>query len=203
MLVVSATIVRIFLFPELDRLKVQSCSIECHKSHQSFHADVPSLVATQGIPNGLPPKPPAAVTSTGTSGSKINARGSLSGTCSFSVLEISDDLHTLYGRYPQLRCQLKEIYGAATEPLDDQLSDQMFSNDHDDRRWERGRNRGRGRDGRTAATWSRQKGIKSGVHRLRMLRHLKGEDGDGLKEFSKLVASLSENNKSTNKAHEV
>lgn len=117
-----------------------------------------------------------------------------------SILETSDDLQTLYDRYPQLRCQLKEFYDATTEPLDDQMDDQLISNEHGNRRRGRGGNKGQGRNGRTVGQWSRQKGIKAGLHQLRILRHLKGEDGYGLKEFSKLVANLPENNKSRNKA---
>ena len=202
--VVSTTVVRPeVILPQLSKLKIRSCSVECYRSHQSVHAGAPSLVVTQVILNGLPPKPPAAVISTGTSDSQTNVRGSSFEQCSLSILETSDDLYTLYGRYPRLRCQLTEIYDAAIEPLDDQLNDQLFSNEHGDRRRGRGGDRGQGREGRTAAKWSRQKGIKSGMHRLRKLRHIKGEDGDGLKEFSKLVASLSENLKPTNKAPEM
>lgn len=188
-------------FPELSKLKIRSCSVECYKSHQCHHADATSLVASQGILNGLPPKPQAAAISTGTSDSQINGRGAPFGQCSLTILETpDDDLHTLYERYPRLRCQLKHIYDAAIEPLDNQLNDQLFGNEHGDRKGGRGRERGQGRDARTAAKWSRQKGIKSGIHRLRKLRHIKGEDGDGLREFSKLVASLSKDIKSTNKA---
>lgn len=137
------------------------------------------------------------MTSTGVPDSQIIGRGSSFGNYPLSILETSDDLHTLYDRYPQLRCQLKLIYDAVTEPLDDQLDD---SHERSNRRRGRGGNRGQGRDGRTVAKRSRQKGIKAGIQQLRILRHLNGEDGDGLEEFSKLVASLPENNESRNKA---
>lgn len=176
-------------FLELDRLKPQSCSIECYKSHRSTHADVPSPAAIQSTPNGLPPKPPTAVEFTGASNSHVNGNGPSFGTYSPSVLESSADLQILYTRYPQLRDQLKEIYKAAIKPPDDELDDQTLSNERRDRGHGRGRNRAPVRDGRTAATWSRHKGIKSGIHRLRMLRNVKGEDGDGLREFSKIVTN--------------
>ena len=190
--VVSATIVRTCVsLLELDRLKPQSCSIECYKIHQTTHADVPSLAATPSIPNGLPPKPPASVASIGVLSSLVNGGGPSFGTHFLSSLESSADLQTLYTRYPHLQDQLKDIYEAATERLDDQLNDQSFSSDRGDRGRARGKNRRRGPDGRTAAPWSRQKGIKTGIHRLRVLRHLKGEDGDGLREFSKIMNALS------------
>lgn len=177
--------------------QLQYCSIECYKRHQIIHAGLLSLVATQLVPNGLPPKPPAAVAFTGAPNSHVHGGGPSFETCSPSSLESSANLQILYTRYPQLQDQLKEIYEAATEPRDDQLNDQSFSNDRGDRGAGRGRNRRRGRDGRTAETWSRQKGIKSGINRLRILRHLKGEDGDGLREFSKLVTSHFEAKRST------
>lgn len=195
--------VPVIIFLKLDRLKPQSCSVECYKSHQTTHTDVSSLVAIQPIPNGLPPKPPAAVTYANTSNSHVNGGGPPFGTNMPSSLESSAVLQLLYTRYPQLQYQLKEIYEAATEPLDDQLNEQTFSSERHDRRRGRGRNRGPDRDGRTMTVWSRQKGIKSGIHRLRILRHLKGEYGEGLREFSKLVTSHWEAKELTTTAPEV
>lgn len=172
-----------------DRLRPHSCSIECYKGHQTAHADESSLTATQSIPNGLPPKPPATVAFTGPSNAYVKGGGSSSATYPLSSLESSADLQILYTRYPRLQNQLKEIYEAATEPLDDPLNDQLSSSERGDRGWGRRRNRGRGPDGRIQAPWSRQKGIKAGIHRLRTLRHLEGQDGDGLRKFSKLVTS--------------
>ncbi len=168
-------------------LKPQSCSTECYKIHQATHTDASSLAATQLISYCLPPKPPTTAVLTSASNSHVCGGGFPFRTYSLSSLESSSDLQILHTRYPQLRCQLKEIYEAATEPLDNQLNDPSFSSRRCDRKRGQGRSRGRGRDVRTAATWSRNKGIKSGIHRLRMLRHLKGEDGDGLRAFSKVV----------------
>ena len=177
---------------ELDRLRPHSCSIECYKSHQTTHADTPSLTATLSIPNGLPPKPPAAVAFTGSSNAYVKGGGSSFATYPLSSLESSTDLQILYTQYPRLQNQLKEIYEAATKPLDDPPNDQVSSSERGDRGWGRRRNRGRGFDGRIPAPWSRQKSIKAGIHRLRTLRHLKGQDGDGLRIFSKLITSPSE-----------
>lgn len=174
---------------EVDVLKPHSCSTECYKSHQTTHADIPSLTVTPFIPDGLPPKPPAAIAFTGAANSYVKGGGSSFATHLLSSLESSADLQILYTRYPRLQGQLKEIYEAATEPPEDQLNDQTFSSDRGVRGQGRGKNRGRGPEGRTAAPWSRHKGIEAGIHRLRTLRHLKGENGDGLREFSRLVTS--------------
>ena len=197
--------VSVIISQELDRLKTQSCSIECYKSHQIIHIDTLCRVATHSISNGLPPKPPAAVALTGTSNSYVGGRAPPSPTSSPSSLESSADLQILYTRHPQLRDQLKEIYEAATEPLDDQLSDQLFSNERGDRGRGRGRDRRQGRDGRKLTRWSQQKGIKSGIQRLRLLRDCKGEDGDryGLKEFSNLVTSPLEAKESKTRVTEI
>ena len=123
--------------------------------------------------------------SSGASSSDADGSGLSSRTGSPSPFESSADLQILYTRYPLLRDQLKDIYEAATEPLKDQQNDQLFSRESSHRG--RGQGRIRARDGRATATWSRHNGIQSGIQRLRMLRHSKGEDGDGLREFSKLV----------------
>lgn len=137
------------------------------------------------------------MTVTGTSNFHVNGGELPLIANSPSSLESSADLHLLYTRYPRLRYQLKEIYEATSEPLDDHLNEQPFHSERDDRRRGRGRNRGPGRHGKTTTVWSRQKGIESGIHRLRILRHLKSEDGDGLREFSKFIISLSEAKVST------
>lgn len=53
------------------------------------------------------------------------------------------------------------------------------------------------REDRAAAKWAPHNGIKSGIHRLRILRNFKGVNGDGLKEFSKLVTDPSKARRST------
>ena len=171
---------------ELDRLNSGSCSIGCYESHQTTHSTVSPLTT---ISNDLPPESSAAIVFTGTLKSHTDSHRPSSGTRSPSSLESSADLELLYTRYPQLRDQLKEIYEAATKPLKDQLKNHLLDSEHSDRRWGRGRTGELARDGRATAKWSRHNGIKSGIHKLRILRNLKDVDGDGdgLREFSKLI----------------
>ena len=166
--------------------------MECYKTHQANH-----LAPSQSTPNGLPPKSSAAVASTGASSSHVSGGGPPFGTFVPSSLESSTDLQKLYTRYPQLQNQLKGIYEAAMASLDDQLNSQSFRGDCSDRGRGRGRHRGRGSESRISAPWSRPKGITAGVHRLRLLRRTKGEDGDGLREFSRLVTSTFQGKPST------
>ena len=126
--------------------------------------------------------------STGTSKSHADSGGLSSGRRSSLSLESSAELRNLYTRYPLLQNQLKEIYEAATKPSNDQLNDQLLSGQPSDRgRGRRGEFRGLVRDGSATAIWSRYNGVQTGIYRLRMLRHSKGEDGDGLRDFSELV----------------
>ena len=88
------------------------------------------------------------------------------------------------------------IYGAATEPSDDQDDVHSSSRSHTDRGRGRSRGRGRGRDRGAVAPWSQQKGFKAGLHQLRKLRRLDGDDGEGLREFSKLAMKIIPGNSS-------
>ena len=176
------------------RLKARSCSIECYKSHQNTHSDLPSLIRS---PNGLPPEPIAAVMLPSTSNSHTDSGCSSLRTCSPSSLDSVTDIQNLYARYPQLRDQLKEIYEATTEPLKNQVNDKSFGSESSNRRRGRGRVRGLACDGRPPAMRSQYYGIKSGIHKLRTLRDFEGEAGHGLREFSKIIAGSFEARKWT------
>ena len=124
--------------------------------------------------------------------------GSSFATKSAISLDSSPDLQLLYKRFPRLFAQLQVIYEATTEPSDDQPDDQSSSRSHIDRGRgrSRGRGRGRGRDRGAGAPWSHQRGFKAGLHQLRKLRRLDGGDGEGLREFSKLVMKVIQANPS-------
>ena len=117
------------------RLKARSCSIECYKNHQNTSSDLHHLIAS---PNGLPPKPIAAVMLPGssnphTTNPHTNSGCSSSGTRSPSSIDSATDIQNLYARYPQLRGQIKEIYQATTEPLKYQVNDQSFGSESSNR----------------------------------------------------------------------
>ena len=168
-----------------------SCSIGCYRNHQSIHTDVSGAATILPVLNGLPPKPPA-VAFASLPISHIKSSGSSVGTNLMSSFESHADLQPLYVRYPQLRDQLKEIYETATGPLDDHLHDQHSSTGIADRGHGRGRGRGRSRGRGVGIPWSQERGLSAGLYRMRRLRHIKGDDGEGLREFSRLVTSIPE-----------
>lgn len=143
----------------------------------------------------MPPKPPPVpfLSPVGLhdehGGSPIPAKSALS-------LEWSPDLQLLYKRFPRLFSQLQIVYEATTEPTDDPHDDHWSSRSHTDRGRGRSRGRGRGRDRGAVAPWSQQKGFKSGLHQLRKLRRLDGDDGEGLREFSKLAMRITQGHQS-------
>ena len=111
-------------------------------------------------------------------------------------LDSTPDLQLLYKRFPRLFAQLQTIYEATIEPSDDQNEDQSSSRGHIDRGRGRSRGRGRGRDRGAGVPWSHQRGFKAGLHQLRKLRRLDGDDGEGLREFSKLAIKIIQANSS-------
>ena len=170
-------------------LTALSCSIECYKSHQNSHAEASGPTTDRSALPGLPPKPPPVPFS-----SPLDLRDEHGGS-SFAAkpaisLDRSPDLQLLYKRFPRLFSQLQMVYEATTEPSDDQHDDHSFSRSHTDRGRGRSRGRGRGRDRGAVAPWSQLKGFKAGLHQLRKLRCLDGDDGEGLREFSKLAMKI-------------
>lgn len=168
-----------------------SCSIDCYKTHQNVHAGYSGPTITRPAPVGLPPKPPPAAAG----GSAHPRSGDISTI--LGVLdshETSTQLQRLYLQYPKLRNQLREIYEATNKPSIYHLDDYASSTGRAYRY--RGRGRGREHEHRRGlgASWSQDKGFKGGLHQMRKLRHLKGGESQGLTEFCKVVASLTENN---------
>ena len=170
------------------RLKARSCSIECYKNHQNISSDLHHLIAS---PNGMPPKPIAAVMLPGSSNPHTNSGCSSSGTRSSSSIDSATDIQNLYARYPQLRGQIKEIYQATTEPLKYQVNDQSIGSESSNRRRGRGRVKGLACDGRPPATRSQYYDFKSGIHKLRTLRDYEGWAGHELRVFPTVIASSS------------
>jgi len=106
-------------------------------------------------------------------------------------LQSSTDFQRLFSRYPHLRDQLREIYDATTQSPDENPDSHQYPNGKRSYRARgRGKNRGRGHDRGSGAPWSQQKGFRAGLHQMKRLRNATGVDGDGLREFSKLVTDL-------------
>ena len=96
----------------------------------------------------------------------------------------------LFGRHPKLKQHLRHIYEASIESQESYFDDQIQSNGHDSRAQGRGPNTRRSEARKPGSDGPRRMGVKAGMHELRLLRSLVGDDGEGLREFSKLVIKL-------------
>lgn len=150
---------------------------------------------TRPAPIALPPKPPPVASVVSALGAHPRSGDTSITLCVLASREASTQLQRLYVQYPRLRSQLREIYEATSESSIDHLDDSAPSRGRGNRY--RGRGRGQQREYRRelGASWSQGKGFKAGLHQMRKSRHLKGGDGQGLREFCKVVASLAENNR--------
>lgn len=173
------------------KLKAQSCSTECYKAHQSTHVEGAHPPPTQPVPNSLPPKPPP-VPFADPPMSYGSIRDPPLTERSVLSLQSSPMLQRLYAQHPRLRNQLREIYEATSQSTDENPSSHHFSGNRSYRGRGRGKIRGRGHDREKGAPWSQQRGFKAGLHQMRKLKNFKGINGDGLREFSKLVTDMTE-----------
>lgn len=164
----------------------------CYKAHQDAYSDKRCPTATLPDPNGLPPKPPPVASGVGALGSHPTSGDSSTTLSALDSLESSVELKRLYVQYPKLRNQLSEIYEASNEPSNDHSDEYTPSRGRGDRYRGRGRIRERGHERGVGASWPPKKRFEAGLDQMRKSRHLRGTDGEGLKEFSKLVVSLTE-----------
>ncbi|KAL6717469.1 hypothetical protein ACLMJK_005384 [Lecanora helva] len=147
------------------------------------HPEVPTTAGQQQSPNGLPPKPPPVA-----QGKALQI--SQSSGINLCSLESSAALQQLYIRYPKLGAQLKEIYDSTAENSDH--SDDDEDNQSVRGRGYRGRGRGRGGNRGRGNRRNQLKGPKAGLSNLKRLRELQGDDGEGLREFCRLITGLND-----------
>ncbi len=192
MSIVSCTVASFPLDPLLHGADHISCSIECYKGHKPVHANAQSPSGPSDnaylLPSELLPvmlvNPPLLGTTT-----EHTSPGNL-----FRTLESSQDLPRLFSLYPKLWAQLHEIYLATLEPPPGYRDTELESNSRFDRGRRRlgGMIRGRGRSGGNGAPWTPQKGRKLALSRMRKAKDCEDRDGDGIREFSRLVIGLCE-----------
>lgn len=78
--------------------------------------------------------------------------------------------------YPRLPSQLDEINQATLRPIDEPGMDSPFS-------------RGKG-GGRKEEPWNQDRGMQNGVQALCQAREAGGRDGEGIREFGKLILQI-------------
>jgi hypothetical protein len=148
-----------------------SCSIVCSTLHKATHPAIEPISTPK-------PDPVVAV--------DINRRVPQLGTFAaagykgpFERLGESQELRTLFEQYPNLQSQLNEIDEATLRPL----------NKHDDNQDELSARHGRPKQ-RSQRPWSQDQGVQFGVQALSKARHVFGKDGEGVREFSRLVLQV-------------
>ena len=187
----SSLLVSFPLDPAQGKVNDISCSIECYREHQTIHKDeLPTYELGRNI-HGLPLKPPPAMLVNPPS-TKTIAKP-LQPESPFETLESSPDLQNMYTLYPKLLAHLREVYVATLGPSPDfQYSENRNSGRFS--RFDRGRGRvrgkGRGGSGSDGVSWTPEKGRKLALLRIKKFRGYEGEEGNGMREFSRLVTGL-------------
>lgn len=147
---------------------VSSCSIVCSTVHKATHPAVESQ------------PPPKSVSDT-----KVNGNGNAPrlGTAAaagykgpFVKLGESQELQILFKQYPNLQTQLNEIYASTLRPLNEYEDGLDTSSIHN-----------RGHNQRNQKPWNHDQGTQRGVQALTKARHVFGKDGEGVREYSRLV----------------
>ena len=109
-----------------------------------------------------------------------------------TTFETSLDLQRLFLEYPRLRAQLKEVYVATNEPLENS-NDEKSRESHGFRRGSsRGYRVNKSQQSRKSTPWAQRKGFILGLRRFQKLQAARGLEGEGLKEFSKLMLNTVE-----------
>jgi zinc finger HIT domain-containing protein 3 len=88
----------------------------------------------------------------------------------FAVLDDSRELQALFRQFPRLPSQLNEINAATLRPIE------VPGKSHF----------GRGKE----EPWNQDRGLQNGVHALCQAREAYGKDGEGVREFGRLVLQL-------------
>ncbi|MCJ1392429.1 hypothetical protein MMC18_005296 [Xylographa bjoerkii] len=163
-------------------LRLCSCSLDCYKAHKLVHTQ-------QG--KQLPPPPDnISIPLSLFVSEALKKNGNEPAQDAYTTLLRSAKLEQLFAGHPQLKSQLKSIYGATLEPSqEDQESEARRR-----KRVSRGRGRGRGRGNvhNSPAPWTRERGLKDAMRQLKKVRRGKGQEDEGMREFSALVTKIHE-----------
>jgi len=163
-------------------LILSSCSVACSTLHKATHPpiDIAQVADLKGSaplpPNGPSSRPPAGTAA---------AAGLPS---PFAALHDSEQLRTLFKIYPRLREQLNEIHNATFPPNSDVDMEDNAHQNHHSQPYSQRDGRGRGQGGKEP--WSQDRGTQNGIRALCRARDLVGGDGEGVREYSKLVLQI-------------
>lgn len=147
-----------------------SCSIVCSTLHKATHPATepppsdPEPIRTVQKDNNIPR--PGTISAAGYKGP-------------FAALEDSKDLKMLFELYPTLPSLLSEIHSTTLRPMDE-----MGSSAQSKSRSSNGHYRSHRKE------WNQDRGLQDGVEALRQARRLMGKDGEGVREYSKLILQI-------------
>jgi hypothetical protein len=146
-----------------------SCSIACSTVHKANHP-------------AMEPKPAAELKAE--TESKSAAAAPQPGTVAaagfkgpFTALDDSKELQMLFKLYPSLPALLDNINTATLPPLNDPKSNT-------------GNGYNKGTRHRKEEPWNTDRGMQNGLKALLAARELDGKDGEGIREYSKLVLQI-------------
>jgi len=100
----------------------------------------------------------------------------------FSALDDSKELQMLFKMYPRLASQLEEINAATLPPTPGQENDAHSQ-------YPNGGSKGFRRSGKEQP-WNPDRGLENGVRALCRAREAYGKDGEGVREYSKLILQI-------------
>ncbi|KAF4635716.1 hypothetical protein G7Y89_g2380 [Cudoniella acicularis] len=151
-----------------SRCYLPYCSIACSTVHKATHPASDTAPGTKYRSN-TPPKAnnidvprPGTVAAAGFRGP-------------FAALDESKELQILFKTFPRLPSQLEEIDAATLPPANSDEIDSLP---------------GTRKKGGKLELWNRDRGLQKGVEALRRAKEAYGKDGEGVREFSKLVLQI-------------
>jgi hypothetical protein len=95
----------------------------------------------------------------------------------FAALDNSEELQLLFTKYPRLSSQLNEIHTVTLPPMQAQDTQYPIGG-------RKSFNKGKDQ------AWSQDRGLQNGIGALRRAREVSGKDGEGVREFSKLILHI-------------
>ncbi|TAQ89131.1 hypothetical protein B7494_g2522 [Chlorociboria aeruginascens] len=145
-----------------------SCSVVCSAAHKARHPLEPPSIPT---PKPASPTPKPGFQSRPTPGTlaAAGARGP------FAALDDSEELRALFTVYPRLASQLDELNKATLCPDINLATPAGVSSKF---------------SGRSNTSWNSDLGLQNGVKALSRARMANGKDGEGIREFSKLILQI-------------
>lgn len=161
-----------------SKLMSRSCSIACLNVHKPTH---PPL---EQAPLPKPLEQPKAIVSAPRPGT-LAAAGFQS---PFAVLDESKELQELFKQFPNLPSQLEHINTATERPVEGSYPN---PNPYPYPNPNRNNNQSSNHFGRKRKEpWTQERGQQEGVKALEAARRAYGKDGEGVREFGRLVLQL-------------